>query len=380
MSTSAPVYTGVPTVNILSNVGVSTTDITLLEVPANATTLPGIGTNSITGVACAKLKWTTGVGLQLEVTNTSGITIENTTTGKPTVFCIGGATPTPITLKATFPAGSAPTTNTWTVSGTSATLAVVTEFTDVRINPTSVAGISSISVKDAAGCTSPSYSVTTARIPTAQAGTDVTLCAGGASVQLEASGGTSYAWSPSTGLSAVNISNPVANPTTETTYTVMVTDALGCTDSDEVIVKVGTGSSVPVASVATAINAVSFTANWGTVSCATGGYKLDISLSSTFNSYVTGYSGLLVGGTSRVVTGLTPSAGRIYYYRVRSVLDGGGESASSNVIQVKFSIPAVPVINGVSPGNGQVTIRYTAGNATDEVSKYIIKVSPGARR
>src|ERR1019366_4376879 len=38
--------------------------------------------------------------------------------------------------------------------------------------------------------------------------------------QLTATGGFAYSWSPSTGLSNPNISNPVANPDTTTTYTV----------------------------------------------------------------------------------------------------------------------------------------------------------------
>jgi gliding motility-associated-like protein len=74
-------------------------------------------------------------------------------------------------------------------------------------------------------------------IPTANAGTDATIC-NGSSTTMSASGGTSYAWSPSTGLSATNISNPVANPTTATNYTVTVTNAGGCSAIDNVTVNV----------------------------------------------------------------------------------------------------------------------------------------------
>jgi len=45
---------------------------------------------------------------------------------------------------------------------------------------------------------------------------------------LTASGGSTYSWSPSTGLSATNIANPVATPSITTTYTVTVTTAQGC--------------------------------------------------------------------------------------------------------------------------------------------------------
>ncbi len=85
------------------------------------------------------------------------------------------------------------------------------------------------------GCTATDVvTVTVNPIPTANAGTDVTMC-NGSSTTLAASGGTSYAWLPATGLSSTIISNPVANPTATTNYTVTVTDG-GCTDTDVVIV------------------------------------------------------------------------------------------------------------------------------------------------
>lgn len=52
------------------------------------------------------------------------------------------------------------------------------------------------------------------------------LCPGD-SVQLQASGGDNYSWSPHPTLSATNIANPVATPTNTTTYTVTVTNNCG---------------------------------------------------------------------------------------------------------------------------------------------------------
>jgi gliding motility-associated-like protein len=46
----------------------------------------------------------------------------------------------------------------------------------------------------------------------------------------------SYSWSPSYGLNATNISNPLATPTITTIYTLTITDAIGCTVSDTVVV------------------------------------------------------------------------------------------------------------------------------------------------
>lgn len=52
------------------------------------------------------------------------------------------------------------------------------------------------------------------------------ICPGG-QVQLSASGGSQYTWTPADGLSAPNISNPVAQPSSTTTYTVLVQNG-GC--------------------------------------------------------------------------------------------------------------------------------------------------------
>jgi len=57
-----------------------------------------------------------------------------------------------------------------------------------------------------------------------------TVCAG-QTVQLTASGGATYSWSPATGLSAANIADPVATPADNTTYTVTGRADDGCTGS-----------------------------------------------------------------------------------------------------------------------------------------------------
>jgi PKD repeat protein len=63
-----------------------------------------------------------------------------------------------------------------------------------------------------------------------------------------AGGGYIWSWAPSAGLSATNISNPVAKPASTTTYTVTVTDANGCTATNTVTVEV----RPPLTAVATA--------------------------------------------------------------------------------------------------------------------------------
>lgn len=68
------------------------------------------------------------------------------------------------------------------------------------------------------------------------AGPNVVIAAG-ASTQLLATGGTSYVWSPTSGLSGNTVANPVAQPNETTMYTVS-TVVNGCTYVDTVIVEV----------------------------------------------------------------------------------------------------------------------------------------------
>lgn len=89
----------------------------------------------------------------------------------------------------------------------------------------------SVIITDANGCShTATTTITNSNGPTAVAGTSTTIMPGG-SAPLTSSGGVSYVWSPATGLSNPNISNPVAQPSTTTNYCVHVTNASGCSDS-----------------------------------------------------------------------------------------------------------------------------------------------------
>ncbi|MFM7729380.1 MAG: hypothetical protein ACKO7B_21960, partial [Flavobacteriales bacterium] len=87
-------------------------------------------------------------------------------------------------------------------------------------------------------------------VPSVNAGNNQTICST-SSASLSAAGivGTgslAYSWSPTTGLSNSNISNPVATPTSTTTYTVTVTDANSCTSNDAVVITVNTAVTADV--------------------------------------------------------------------------------------------------------------------------------------
>lgn len=97
---------------------------------------------------------------------------------------------------------------------------------------------------DDSGCTNrDTVFVTTNPRPSVtqtNAGADRTIVTG-ASTQLGSGNviqGLTYSWSPPTGLSSTNVLKPTASPTTTTTYTLTVSNALGCSRTDDVLVTV----------------------------------------------------------------------------------------------------------------------------------------------
>ncbi len=95
-----------------------------------------------------------------------------------------------------------------------------------------------VTATDANGCTATdSVWVYVLPAPNVSASGNVSIC-NGDHTQLTASGASSYSWQPSAGLSCTTCPDPVASPTTTTTYKVTGTDASGCTDTGLVTVTV----------------------------------------------------------------------------------------------------------------------------------------------
>ena len=98
---------------------------------------------------------------------------------------------------------------------------------------------------NAAGCSNTaSTTITVNPLPTAVPGANATItCSNSASgVQIGSApvAGLQYSWSPTTGLSSPFIANPFANPTTTTNYSLVVTNASGCSNIGQVTVNVNT--------------------------------------------------------------------------------------------------------------------------------------------
>jgi hypothetical protein len=125
----------------------------------------------------------------------------------------------------------------------------------------------------------------------------------------------------------------------------------------------------PVALGASNIKSTSFTANWNSVFSASG-YLLDVSISSSFASYVSGYQAKSVGSaTSTSVSGLAASTS--YYYRLRTVA-ANGTSINSNPIWVVTTPP--PSVSSFSPTSGTVgsTVTIAGSNFSSTAVNNIV--------
>lgn len=102
-----------------------------------------------------------------------------------------------------------------------------------------------LTVTDANGCVGTDVvTVTIYPLTIADAGIDTAICSGEPVTLgglVSGYGGYppyTYVWGPSVGISTPYIPNPVATPTSTTIYTLTVTDANGCSATDEITIKV----------------------------------------------------------------------------------------------------------------------------------------------
>lgn len=195
-------------------------------------------------------------------------TLPVVTAGADTSFCAGSST----TICA-----SGASTYTWTpATGLSSTNTACPTSAGMTTITYTVTGTAANSCKN-----TDQVIVTVKPLPTVNAGTDQSICAG-SSASLLASGGTSYNWTPAGSLSNSTASNPSASPSSTTTYTVTGTGANGCRNNDNVIVTV---NSIPVI---TASADVTICAGSNATLSATGGTNYTWSpatgLSSTTSS------------------------------------------------------------------------------------------------
>ncbi len=134
---------------------------------------------------------------------------------------------------------------------------------------------------------------------------------------------------------------------------------------------------IPTTTAAINATTTSFIANWTAPTIGiVDNYLLDVSTSSTFSSFVSGYNGLVVSGTSQIVSGL--NSGTTYYYRVRadksSVTSQGGysniTSATTSACVNTTSTTNTSICSSALPYTWNSLTFNTAGSQTAHFTNY----------
>jgi uncharacterized delta-60 repeat protein len=195
-------------------------------------------------------------------------------------------------------------------------------------------GTYNVIITNNATCSSQSFvNVTENPLPNIDAGNDVGFCVS-ATVQLCATGGVQYSWSPAFGLSDTTIACPTAGPTSSTTYIVFGTDANGCVSSDTVSVNLYPIPSVPTIT-----------------------QNIAVLTSSTASSYQWYYNGNPISGATS--QSYTPTQNGSYYVVVTD--SNGCVSFSSTFVMNEVGVDEISA-GAISlfpnPNNGTFTLQF----------------------
>ncbi len=338
-TTTYTVVTGVGTCTASATSTVTVGAVNTVTVsPVSATICAGQSA-TLTASGGTTFTWTASSGANPP--NTAAVTVSpGTTTTYTVVNGIGSCTTSAIATVSVSPAVSltlAPASAT-ICSGTSANITAsgatsytwnpVTALTpttgaNVTANPTTstsytVTGSNGICTNTAVA----SISVTT--VSTSVTASAANYCIGGAPVTLTASGASSYAWSPATGLSSTTGAVVTASPAVTTTNSITGTTA-GCTSTRTITV------TVPPTSTITVVNS-------GTVICAGNTTTLTASGATTYTWLP----------TNENTASINANPGSTTTYTV------GGQTASGclafpAVITVSVSPVITPVVTSASP-------------------------------
>ncbi len=149
-----------------------------------------------------------------------------------------------------------------------------------------------------------------------------------------------YLWSPAAGLNNPNLANPVAAPTSTTTYTLTVSEAGSCTLPQTSNLTI-TVNPLPVATISGTISVCQNAANPSVTFTGSGGtapYTINYTLNGTPQTAI-----VTSGTTSITVPSNTPG---VYTYSLTSILDASSTQCSQNQTGTAVvTVNQLPVIN-----------------------------------
>ena len=226
----------------------------------------------------------------------------------------------------------------------------------------------SLAVTNECGTTTVTSVVNVLLLPIANAGPDIQICSGATSNLGAASvAGLTYQWSPTTGLSSTIVSNPTITLTnagvvaTTATYTVVVTNAAGCSSTDIVIITVNPLPNVTFSSAPQTICSGQSTSLVNLLSTTAG-------VTFSWTSLAGGAGGVSASGTSTIpvqtLTNTTSSPITVVYTATASYL--GCVGASANYTIIVNPIPAIttaPLTQTVCEGSSSTAVAWTSGVA-----------------
>lgn len=284
-------------------------------------------------------------------TNTSGVTITVVPCATPnvnfiasdTVLCVGDC------INFMDNTTNNPTTWSWTFSGAATATSNLQNPVNICYNAPGTYAVTLIATNSSGSgsLTKTSY-ITVNPIPVANAGSGVNLCTG-QSTTLNGSGGTSYLWLP------VNVAaqNVTVTPLATTTYTLVVTDLAGCSDTAQVTI------NVAPCTVPTAVFAASQT-SFCSGTC--------IDFTDNSSGTPTGWSWQFPGATPATSTQQNPSS--ICYntpgtYTVTLIVNNAFGADTSTTVVTAGSPPNINAGAAVSIAIGnQTTLTATGGTGT----------------
>ncbi len=305
--------------------------------------------------------------------------------------CVGS--PTSITVNTT--GGCAPYNYAWTIDGVPfATNAATITPTILTAGP----HLFAVNITSGSGNCNISQNITINALPTITVNPPTSsICnPGGLPVVLTASGGSTYSWNPSGGLSAITGAVVTATPVATTTYTATGTDVNGCVSTGTAFVGVGPAITVVANSSAagticpgtnsTTLTAVttfpSFTYcnSRHTSGCALNDQMTNVSIPTTtlnnasgcaasaytyFNGGGTQTGTLSPGGYNITVSFGSDGVGQFFgawidynqdgVLSVSEFLGASGNAGSNGTISVAFTVPAGAL-------NGVTRLRVVGGN------------------
>lgn len=170
---------------------------------------------------------------------------------------------------------------------------------------------------------------------------DTTICLGSA-VSLQASGGTTYQWGDTAGLSSYTIASPVAQPKIPSTYTVQIGNTHGCSVSDSAVIRVVPSFTLKVTP--------------DTTVCLGDSLRLNVSGAFTYQWITSGS----ISDTASADPILTPVTTTVY-----TVVGYDSAFCFTDTATVNVSVSAKPTVTvpPVSPVTGGSIVLEATGSA-----------------